>query len=420
MSILFQSVKVIDSHSTFNTKTVDVLVHKGVIQSIGKALSAPKGCKIVKGKDLHLCPGLVDMQVNYRHPGFDWKEDLDTGIKASSKGGFTTVLYMPSNQPSTNNKVQVDYILNATKDSIVDVLPAGNVTVDNKGKDLTELFEMNQSGVNVFTDDRNSIQQADVMKLALLYTKNFKGIIMNQPNDKTISSEGKMNEGVASTKLGLKGIPTLAEEVMLARDIELTAYTKGRYHANRISSAKSVEMIREAKKKGINITADVAIHNLILKDEDCATFDSNYKVLPPLRTSSDIQALIEGLKDGTIDAICSDHNPEDTEHKVLTFDNANFGIIGAQTVLPLALELTDSLELSSIIEALSSKPRAILGLDPITIEEGSQAKLCCFSTSEKWTFDEIENVSKSENSPFLNRTFKTKIIGTVNGSKSSF
>ena len=223
MSILFQSVKVIDTQSAFNNKTVDVLISKGKIHSIGQSITPPKGAKIVKGKDLHLCPGLVDMQVNYRIPGYDWKEDLKSGIKASSKGGFTTVLYMPSNLPSTNNKVQVDYINNATKDGLVDVLPAGNVTVDNAGKDLTELFEMNQAGVKIFTDDRNSIQQADVMKLALLYTKNFKGTIMNQPNDKSISSEGKMNEGIASTQLGIKGIPTLAEEVMLARDI--IAYT---------------------------------------------------------------------------------------------------------------------------------------------------------------------------------------------------
>ena len=307
MSILFQSVKVIDTQSKYNNKIVDVLVNKGVIESIGKNIEPPKRCKIIYGKGLHLSPGLMDLHVNYRDPGFDWKEDLNTGIQASAKGGFTSVLYMPSNNPSTNNKVQVDYIRNATKVSVVEVLPAGNVTVNHQGQQLTELYEMSQYGAKAFTDDRNSIQKADIMKLALLYTKNFDGLVMNHPNDKTISSDGKMNEGIASTKLGLKGIPALAEEVMLARDIELLEYTQGKFHASRISTKKSVELIRAAKKKGLNVSADVAIHNLILQDQDCATFDSNYKVFPPLRTSEDIRVLKEGLKDGTIDAICSDH-----------------------------------------------------------------------------------------------------------------
>lgn len=420
MSILFQSAKVIDSQSKYNNKTVDVLVNKGVIESIGKNIEPPKRCKIIHGKGLHLSPGLMDMHVNYRDPGYDWKEDLNTGIQASAKGGFTSVLCMPSNNPSTNSKVQVDYIRNATKGSVVEVLPAGNVTVDHQGQQLTDLYEMSQSGAKAFTDDRNSIQKADVMKLALLYTKNFDGLVMNQPNDKTISSEGKMNEGIASTKLGLKGIPALAEEVMLGRDIELLEYTQGKFHASRISTKKSVELIREAKKKGMNVSADVAIHNLILQDEDCATFDSNYKVFPPLRTSEDIQALIEGLKDGTIDAICSDHYPEDVEHKVLTFDHANFGIIGAQTVLPLALELQEELGLHTIIDALSHNPRKLLGIYCPTIEEGAEANLCCFSTSDEWTFNEESIVSKSKNTPFLNRTFKTKVWGTIKGSLSTF
>ena len=420
MSMLFQSVKVIDSQSKYNNKTVDVLVNKGVIKSIGKNIEPPNRCKIIHGKGLHLSPGLMDLHVNYRDPGYDWKEDLNTGMQASAKGGFTSVLYMPSNNPSTNSKVQVDYIRNATKGSVVEVLPAGNITVDHQGQQLTELYEMSQSGAKAFTDDRNSIQKADVMKLALLYTKNFDGLIMNQPNNKTISSEGKMNEGIASTKPGIKGIPALAEEVMLTRDIELVEYTQGKFHASRISTKKSVELIRSAKKKGLNVSADVAIHNLILQDQKCANFDSNYKVFPPLRTSEDIQALIEGLKDGTIDAISSDHCPEDVEHKVLTFEQANFGITGAQTVLPLALELQKELGLHTIIDALSHNPRKILGIACPTIAEGTEANLCCFSISDEWTFNEESIVSKSKNTPFLNRTFKTRVWGTVKGQLSTF
>ena len=229
-----------------------------------------------------------------------------------------------------------------------------------------------------------------------------------------------MNEGITSTTLGLKGIPALAEEVMLSRDIELTEYTGGKLHANRISTAKSVEMVRAAKKRGVNISCDVAIHNLILKDENCATFDSNYKVFPPLRTESDIKALKKGLKDGTIDAICSDHNPEDVEHKVLTFDHANFGIIGTQTAFPLACELEKEIGLETIVNALSKNPRKLLGIESSSIEEGQTANLCCFSMGNEWVFDEEAIESKSKNSPFIGKTFSTKVIGTVNGKQSSF
>ncbi len=420
MSILFKSVKVIDTHSSFHNKVVDVLVKNGKIESIKSSIKADKSYKVVEGKNLHLSPGLFDMQVNFRDPGFDWKEDLNTGIKASAKGGFTGVLYMPSNMPSTDNKVQVEYLLNNTKNSLVNIVPAGNITKENKGEELTEMFEMNQAGAKAFTDDRRSVQKTDIMKLALLYTKNFEGLIMNQPNDATISNNGKMNEGISSTSLGLKGIPALAEEVMLSRDIELAEYTGGKLHANRISTAKSVEMIRAAKKRGLNISCDVAIHNLILKDEDCATFDSNYKVFPPLRTESDIKALKKGLKDGTIDAICSDHNPEDSEHKVLTFDHANFGIIGTQTAFPLACELEKEIGLETIVNALSNNPRKLLGIDCSGIEEGQKANLCCFSTDDEWVFDEEAIASKSKNSPFIGKAFRTKVLGTVNGKQSSF
>lgn len=420
MSILFKSVKVIDSQSSFNNKVVDVLVKNGKVESIKSSIKADKSYKVIEGKKLHLSPGLFDMQVNFRDPGFDWKEDLKTGIKASSKGGFTGVLYMPSNLPSTDNKVQVEYLLNNTKNDLVDIVPAGNITKENKGLELTEMFEMNQSGAKAFTDDRRSVQKTDIMKLALLYTKNFDGLVMNQPNDATISNNGKMNEGITSTTLGLKGLPALAEEVMLSRDIELAEYTGGKLHANRISTAKSVEMIRAAKKRGVNISCDVAIHNLMLKDEECSSFDSNYKVFPPLRTESDIKALKKGLKDGTIDAICSDHCPEDVEHKVLTFDHANFGIIGAQTAFPLACELEKEIGLDTIVNAFSRNPRNLLGIESSTIEEGQKANLCCFSLDDEWVFNEEAIESKSKNSPFIGHHFKTKVLGTVNGKMSTF
>jgi dihydroorotase len=420
MTLFFQKVNVIDSQSQHHNNTLDVLVKDGFIQAIGKNLEVPKEAQLISGKDLHLSPGLFDLQVNFRDPGLDWKEDIISGSAAAVKGGVTGVLIMPSNAPSTDSKVQVDYILNKAKNGLVDVIPAGNVTKDHKGHELSDMFEMSQAGAKAFTDDRNSIQKADVMKLALLYTKNFEGMVMNQANDSNISANGKMNEGITSTTLGLKGIPALAEEVMLARDIELAEYTGGKLHTSRISTQKSVEMIRAAKKRGVNITADVAIHHLILTDQDCHQFDSNFKVFPPLRTPKDIEALKEGIKDGTIDAICSDHYPEDPEHKILTFDHAQFGIIGLQTLFPLACELIEDLGLSTLIDVLSINPRKILGLESPKIEIGQKANLCCYSTNSSWQFLEEHIVSKSINTPFINRNFNTKVLGVVNGLHTSF
>ena len=271
-----------------------------------------------------------------------------------------------------------------------------------------------KSGALAFTDDKNSIQHAGIMKLALLYTKNFGGIIMNQGNDKSISNGGHMNEGVTSTFLGLKGIPNLAEDLMIARDIKLAEYTKGRLHFSCISTAKSVELIRTAKKQGLNITADVAIHNLVLDETACKGFDTRYKVNPSLRTQKDIKALLKGLKDDTIDAICTDHTPEDIEHKKVEFDNAEFGMIGLQTAFSLACQLEQEIGLEGIIDKMAINPRKILGIEAPEVNIEKTANLCLFNPSTEWTLEEKDIVSKSKNTPFVGKTLKGKIVGVVN------
>ena len=276
------------------------------------------------------------------------------------------------------------------------------------------MFDMSRSGALAFTDDKNSIQHANVMKIALLYTKNFGGIIMSQANDKSISTDGHMNEGVTSTILGLKGIPSLAEYLMIARDIKLAEYTKGRLHFSCISTAESVELIRIAKKQGLNITADVAIHNLVLDETACEGFDTRYKVNPALRTQKDIKALIKGLKDGTIDAICSDHSPEDIENKKVEFDNAEFGMIGLQTAFSLACQLENEIGMEGIIEKMAINPRKLLGLNAPEINIEKPANLCLFNPSTKWTLEEKDILSKSKNTPFIGKTLKGKIVGVVN------
>ena len=417
MIVLIKAAKVVDPNSKHHNEVVDILIEKGIIMDIGKNLKTPKDADIIEENGLHVSPGLFDLHANFRDPGFEWKEDIETGMLAAAKGGFTGVLIMPSTLPVTDTKSQIEYIQKMSTDNVVNVHPAGSITKDLKGQELTEMFDMSRSGALAFTDDKNSIQHAGVMKLALLYTKNFDGIIMNQANDKSISRDGQMNEGITSTVLGLKGIPALAEELMIARDIKIAEYTEGKLHFSCISTAKSVELIRSAKKKELNITADVAIHNIVLDETACTGFDTNYKVNPALRTQKDITALIKGLKDGTIDAICTDHSPEDIEHKKVEFDNAKFGMIGLQTAFSLACQLEKEFGLEEIIKKMAINPRKILGLEAPEINIKKTANLVLFNPNSEWTLEEKDIVSKSKNTPFIGKKLKGKIIAVINNGK---
>ena len=414
MIVLIRAAKVVDPNSKHNNEVVDILVVKGIIQKIGKNLKIPKGAEIIEENGLHVSPGFFDLRVNFGDPGFEWKEDMQSGMLAAAKGGFTGVLTMPSTLPAIDTKSQVEYIQKISAGNVVNIHPAGSITKNLKGKELTEMYDMHRSGALAFTDDKNSIQHAGIMKLALLYTKNFGGIIMNQANDKSISKDGQMNEGVTSTFLGLKGIPSLAENLMIARDIKLVEYTEGRLHFSCISTASSVELIRAAKKQGLNITADVAIHNLVLDETACEGFDTRYKVNPALRTQKDIKALFKGLKDGTIDAICTDHTPQDIENKKIEFDNAEFGMIGLQTAFSLACQLEQEIGLEGIIDKMAINPRKILGLETPEVNIEKAANLCLFNPSTEWTLEEKDILSKSKNTPFVGKTLKGKIVGVVN------
>ena len=414
MIVLIRAAKVVDLNSKHHNKIVDILIQKGIIQEIGKNLKAPKGAEIIEEKGLHVSPGLFDLHANFRDPGFEWKEDMQSGMLAAAKGGYTGVLSMPSTLPAIDTKSQVEYIQKMSSGNVVNVHPAGSITKDLKGQELTEMYDMSRSGALAFTDDKNSIQHAGIMKLALLYTKNFGGIIMNQANDKSISTDGHMNEGVTSTILGLNGIPSLAEYLMIARDIKLAEYTEGRLHFSCISTAKSVELIRAAKKQGLNITADVAIHNLILDETACEGFDTRYKLNPALRTQKDIKALLKGLKDGTIDAICTDHTPEDIEHKKVEFDNAEFGMIGLQTAFSLACQLEHEITLEGIIEKMAINPRKLLGIEIPEINIEKAANLCLFNPTSEWILEETDVVSKSKNTPFIGKKLKGKIVAVLN------
>jgi dihydroorotase len=411
-SIPIKSCKIIDPNSSFNQQIVDVLIEDGKIAKIGKNLSFDG--ESIDGNGKFLAPGFFDMNVSFGEPGLETKEDFETGSKAAMAGGFTGLAIMPHNLPTTDSKSQVEFLINKAKGNLVDIYPYGCVSQKREGRDLAELFDMKNSGAIAFTDGDKPIQDAGLMERALLYAKGFDALILSYPEDGTIAGKAKMNEGAMSTLLGMKGIPNLAEELMVVRDLYLAEYTESKVHFSTISTAHSVELIKAAKKKGLKVTCDVAAHHLVLTDEAVSDFDSNYKVKPPLRIDKDVKALIKGLKEGVIDAVVSQHKPQEIEFKEVEFEIANYGIIGLQTVLPLLIKA--GLTPEEIVEKLSIKPREILELQIPKIEENETVNLVLFN-EDVWDYNEENNYSKSANTPFLNQQLKGKVWLTCNNNQ---
>ncbi len=418
MNALIRSAKVIDRNSKFNGKTVDILIEKGIISKIGKTLKNAKKIKEISFKNLHVSAGWFDMRANFCDPGQEYKEDLNSGLKAAAKGGFTGVMVMPDTKPSTSTKSGIEYVINKTKGNIVDALPAGSLSHNCEGKEIAEMYDMHSAGAVAFTDNKKSIRSSSLMNRALLYSQSFNGLIIDFPNDSELSHDGQINEGVVSTELGLKGIPALAEELMVNRNIYLAEYCNAQIHLSNISTKKSVKLIKEAKKKGLNITADVNSYHLLLDETELLNFDSNFKVTPPLRTKDDIKALVNGLKDGTLDVICSDHTPEDIENKLCEFDNAAFGMINLQTSFAVA-NSNGKLTLEELISKITSAPREILGLEISEIKEGEKANMTLFNPKEKWSLKEEDIVSRSKNTPLIDKELTGVVYGVVNNNQIS-
>jgi dihydroorotase len=424
MNLLIKSARIIDSNSKHHKKIMDVFIKNGKIEKISKSI---KSCKesVASGKEiefaannLHLSPGWFDLHANFSEPGNEQKETLESGSNAAKKGGFTGVMIMPNTTPSLDNKGMIKYILNASKGNIVDLLPAGNLTKNQEGNDIVEMHDMNKAGCLAFTDDKYSIKRNEVLKIAMLYSKDCNALIMNYPNENSIANDGYMHEGNVSTKLGLKGIPALAEEMMVDRDISICEYTNSRFHLSYLSTKKSVEKVKKAKAKGLNITADVVLHNLFLTDEAVNNFDTRFKVMPPLRTAKDNKALIKALKDGTIDIITTDHSPQDEEHKKIEFDNAADGIIGLESAFGLlGKHLLPHLELSQLIDKIAINPRKILGINQATLTEGNTANITLFNPDLEWEFTKGDIKSKSNNTPFVGEKLKGKALAIFNNGK---
>ena len=415
MNLLIKQATIIDSTSPHNGKVVDVLIEKGVITQIKKTITPEKGVKTIEADGLHVSAGWLDMQVNFCDPGYEHKETLENGLKSAAKGGFTSVCLMSGTNPPLHNKAQIEYVVNRSKNNLVEVLPIGTLSHNQEGKDLSEMYDMKLSGAVAFSDYKKTTKDAGLILRALQYSDNINSFIITHCDDKTISHDGLVNEGVTSTKLGLKGIPALAEEIMLQRNIQILEYTGGKMHIPTISTKGSVELIKKAKAKKLNITCGVAAYNLLLDDSELEGFDTNYKVNPPLRTREDIEALKKGIADGTIDVIVSDHNPQDIESKDLEFDHADNGMIGLEScfgVLNTALGSKVSLE--NMVDTLTKNPRTILGLNSISVKEGAEANLTLFNPSTKYVFEKSHIFSANKNSGFIGKELKGEVIGVVN------
>ena len=418
MKILIKNAKIIDSTSKHDNKVCDILINNNVIEKIGKSIQMDSETRIFKSDNLHLSQGWMDLHVNFGQPGFEQRETIDNGLKSAAQGGFTDVLLMPNTNPSIDNSTMVEFLRRYNIKSIVNIQVAGNLTKKQKGENIVEIHDMINSGCLAFTDDKKSIQSNELMKIALQYIKDTKSIIMNFPNDKKIQNKGVINEGIISTSLGLRGIPNIAEEIMLERDITLCRYTESKIHQSYISTKESIKKIKEAKESGVNISSDVALHNIFLTEDRVNNFDSRYKVLPPLRTKEDNNAIIQGLKDGTIDVITSDHSPYEIETKKIEFDNAAFGIIGLESAFGLIIKnLEQHLEINQIIDKISVNPRKVLGLKQNSIEVGNTANITLFDPSLEWTFNKDSIKSKSMNSPFIGDKLKGKALAIYNNNQ---
>ena len=420
MKLFIRAAKLIDRSSTFHNQLVDIHIASGKIEQIGSNIKVPENTPIFEAENLHVSAGWFDLRANFSDPGNEHKETIQTGIKAAAAGGFTGVALSPATSPVIDSKSLVEYIQNQARGQQVSVYPMGTVSKQMEGKELAELHDMSTSGAIAFTDDKKSVQNPNLLKTALLYCKSFDGLVVQYANQFDLSYKGMMHEGEESTHLGMKGIPALAEEIMVNRDIYLTDYTEGKLHFSTISTSGSVTLIKEAKKAQISVTADVCALNLLLDDSELQEFDTRFKLMPPLRDKKHINALIKGLKSNTIDAICSDHQPEDIELKKREFEHAAFGSINLQTAFSVAnTALKNQMELTDLIEKFTLNPRTILGLPAVKIKAGEMANLTFFNPELEWSLDKKSVLSKSKNSPLFGRKLIGKPLGIIHQNQST-
>ena len=412
--ILIKSATIVDSQSSHHNTQKDILIENGIISKIQDSIETPENCTVVELDNLHVSQGWFDTSVCFGEPGYEERETIKNGLNTAAKSGFAHVAVNPNTNPVCDTKSSVRYLLDEANGSATKLYPIGNLTKGGESKDITEMFDLQNAGAIAFGDYNIPVSNANLLKIALQYAQNIDGLIFSFPNDKSISLNGIVNEEEQSTRLGLKGIPALAEELQISRDLFILEYTGGKLHIPTISTKKSVELIREAKAKGLDVSTSVAAHNLVLTDEELQSFDSNTKVMPPLRTQSDCDALVEGLNDGTIDFVTSDHNPIDVEDKKLEYSRAKDGTIGLETLFGA---LASKVGLETLIKALTRNAFERFGIASESIEEGSKASLSFFNPAHKYSFTEKDILSTSKNSIFLNKELTGKAYGVFSNNQ---
>ncbi|MFW5762403.1 MAG: dihydroorotase [Cyclobacteriaceae bacterium] len=415
MTIALNNIRIIDKFSPYNEQVKSLLIEDGVIKVIG---DAPLQAELkVEGDDLSVSVGWFDLGTYVGDPGYEHKEDIESICEVAAAGGFTEIAVLPNTLPPIQQKNGVKYLTAGNPNRLVQIYPIASVTFNNEGTEITEMIDLHHAGAVAFSDGLKPIWNTDILLKGLQYLKKINGLLMQRPEDKWLNLYGQMHEGQMSTSLGLKGIPALSEYLTIERDLKLLQYTSGKIHFSNISTSESVALIRQAKQQGLQVSCDVAVHNLHFDDQLVLDFDANYKVNPPLRSREHIDSLWTGLKDNTIDAIVSAHRPHDEECKKLEFDLADFGMLGLQTLFPLMLQHAGDFSIPQMIEKISSGPRQLLGLPNPSIKEGEKANLTIMNEKEDWVYANNTNYSKSTNSPLFKEKLKGRIKGVINNQK---
>jgi dihydroorotase len=416
MKLLLKQVTIQDKFSPYNGLIKDILIDDGIIKEIDDEIKATD-VRVIESENVTISPGWVDLFSHFNDPGFEFKETMETGANAAAAGGFTTVFVLPNTNPAISNKSSVEYIVQKTKALPVNIIPIGSITKSAEGKDLAEMYDMRNSGAVAFSDGLNPVQTPGLFLKALQYAKAFEGVLIQLPVDRSIGQFGLMNESITSTRLGLPGIPSLSEEIMIARDIELAKYTESKLHITGISTAKSLALITEGKQQGVRITCSVTPYHLFFCDNDLLEYNTNLKTDPPIRSRQDMMALREGVEQGIIDCIATHHLPQDWDNKICEFEYAKPGMIGLETCFSVINSILAGINTEQLIDLLSSNAREIFSLDRHPININAVADLTLFNRDKACTFDTNNIKSKSANTPFIGKPLKGKVIGIINKDK---
>jgi len=413
MSLLLNSVTVSDTTSKYFNSKVNILIDsKGIIKKISKNKISDKVKKVVDLEGLYISESWFDFNANFCDPGYEYKENLKSGVHVAINSGFLDVLITPNTNPIIQTKADVSYIQEKSLNNFCKIHPSAAISKNFNGKDLNDIIDLHNSGVKAFTNSYSCKESSEMIMNSLLYLNQIDTLLLTKPKDRSFS-DGVVNNGYFSNTVGLKGIPRISESIAVERDLSILEYVGGKIHFSGISTKESVSIIRDAKTKKLNVTCDVPIHNLILDDSNVVSFDPNYKVDPPLRTKDDIDALIEGINDGTIDIIASHHEPQDIDTKKCEFEKANFGVISLQTFFSNIVQLSRKIPLENLIKTFSTNPKKILGVETYSVVEGSKASFTVFDPDGSWDYNENSNLSKSINSPWLNWSLKGKVKAVI-------